>query len=179
MGFERQKRVLSKKGHIIDLYTDYIKTPNGNIAQWDFVKHKGAAAVVPVKEDGKIIMVRQWRNALDRYTLEIPAGGLNGPQEPFETCAARELEEETGFKSNDIHSLISIRTTVAFCNERIDIFVAFRLQKSQQHLDPDEFVEVEEYTIEELLDKIRNGEIQDSKTVSALYAYYTEYVLKK
>ncbi len=179
MEFERQKRVLSKKGHIIDLYTDYVKTPNGTVAEWDFIKHKGAAAVIPVKEDGKILMVRQWRNALDRYTLEIPAGGLNGTQETFATCAARELEEETGYKAKEIHFLISVRTTVAFCNERIDIFVASQLQKSVQHLDPDEFVEVEEYTIEELLEKIKKDEIQDSKTISALYAYYVQEVLNK
>ena len=76
--FKRLDRKLVYHGTIIDYYRDTIQVPNGNIAEWDFIGHKGAAAVVPVREDGKLLMVRQWRNALDRYTLEIPAGGLNG-----------------------------------------------------------------------------------------------------
>ena len=75
--FKRLDRKLVYHGTIIDYYRDTIQVPNGNIAEWDFIGHKGAAAVVPVREDGKLLMVRQWRNALDRYTLEIPAGGLN------------------------------------------------------------------------------------------------------
>lgn len=74
--FKRLDRKLVYHGTIIDYYRDTIQVPNGNIAEWDFIGHKGAAAVVPVREDGKLLMVRQWRNALDRYTLEIPAGGL-------------------------------------------------------------------------------------------------------
>lgn len=93
--YERIGRELVYKGVIIDYYQDTIKIPNGNIAKWDFIKHKGAAAVVAVKEDGKLLMVRQYRNALDRETLEIPAGGLNDVDEPTELAAARELEEET------------------------------------------------------------------------------------
>ena len=71
--FKRLDRKLVYHGTIIDYYRDTIQVPNGNIAEWDFIGHKGAAAVVPVREDGKLLMVRQWRNALDRYTLEIPA----------------------------------------------------------------------------------------------------------
>ena len=95
--FKRLDRKLVYHGTIIDYYRDTIQVPNGNIAEWDFIGHKGAAAVVPVREDGKLLMVRQWRNALDRYTLEIPAGGLNCADEPPMLAAARELEEETGY----------------------------------------------------------------------------------
>ena len=87
--FKRLDRKLVYHGTIIDYYRDTIQVPNGNIAEWDFIGHKGAAAVVPVREDGKLLMVRQWRNALDRYTLEIPAGGLNGADEPPMLAAAR------------------------------------------------------------------------------------------
>ena len=125
--YNRIKRELIHRGQIIDLYKDYVEIPNGTVAQWDFIGHKGAAAVVPITEDGKILMVKQYRNAIDRFTIEIPAGGLNSVEEPMQDCAARELEEETGYKSDDLEFLISIRTTVAFCNERIDIFVAKRL----------------------------------------------------
>ena len=122
--FKRLDRELVYKGSIIDFYKDTVQVPNGNIVKWDFIKHQGAAAVVPVTADGKLLMVRQYRNALDRYTLEIPAGGLNGPEEPTMEAAARELEEETGYHAGKMEWLITIRTTVAFCNEKIDIYVA-------------------------------------------------------
>lgn len=176
--FERIDRQLVAKGTIVDYYHDIIKVPNGNVVTWDFIWNKGAAAVVPVREDGKIIMVRQYRNAIDRETIEIPAGGLNYPEEPTLDAAARELEEETGFKSEELEFLISIKTTVAFCNENIDIYVAKNLKSSKQNLDEDEFINVESYTVEELCDMIYTGKIEDSKTVSAIMAYKNKYVNK-
>ena len=89
--FKRLSRDLVQRGAIIDYYQDTIQVPNGNIVKWDFIKHNGAAAVVPVDDQGRLVMVRQYRNALDRYTLEIPAGGLDGPDEPTKDAAAREL----------------------------------------------------------------------------------------
>lgn len=174
--FKRLDRELVYKGHIIDFYQDTVLVPNGNVVKWDFIGHNGAAAVVPVTNDGKILMVRQYRNALDRYTLEIPAGGLNGAEEPTKTAAARELEEETGYRSDNLEFLISVRTTVAFCNEKIDIYVARDLIPSHQNLDEDEYINVEAYTIEELTEKILSGEMEDSKTVSALLAYKAKYL---
>lgn len=173
--FERIKRELKYHGSIIDVYQDRMKIPNGNTADWDFIGHKGAAAVVPVMEDGRILMVRQYRNALERYTLEIPAGGRDSAQEPTIVCAARELEEETGYRCEHLEPLISIYTTVAFCNEKIDIYVARDLIPSKQHLDEDEFVDVEAHTVEELCGKILAREIQDSKTVGAILAYKVKY----
>lgn len=176
--FKRLSRDLVHKGAIIDYYQDTVQVPNGNVVKWDFIGHKGAAAVVPVREDGQILMVRQYRNALDRYTLEVPAGGLDGADEPTKTAAARELEEETGYRSDNLEFLISIRTTVAFCNEKIDIYVAKDLQKSRQHLDEDEYINVEAYTVEELMDKIYDCTIQDSKTICAIMTYAHKYLHK-
>lgn len=173
--YNRLKRELIHKGQIIDIYKDCVEIPNGTIAQWDFIGHKGAAAVVPVTKDGKILMVKQYRNAIDRFTLEIPAGGLNSVEEPMIDCAKRELEEETGYKSQNLEFLISLRTAVAFCNERIDVFVAKDLTKTSQNLDDDEFIDVESYEIDELLKMIFEGNIQDAKTVSSLLAYQTKY----
>lgn len=172
----RLKRELVAKGHIFDYYHDTMQIPNGNVAVWDFIQHKGAAAVLPVREDGKILMVRQFRNALDRDTLEIPAGGLNGADEPTDVAAMRELEEETGYKCDRVELLLSIRTAVAFCNEKIDIYLAKDLQLSEQNLDEDEYIDVEAYTVDELLDMIYAGTIQDSKTVSAILAYKSKYL---
>ena len=177
--FERIDRQLIAKGKIVDYYHDIVKIPNGNVATWDFIWNKGAAAVVPVRDDGKIIMVRQYRNAIDRETIEIPAGGLDSPSEPTAQAAARELEEETGFKTDELEFLISVKTTVAFCNENIDIYVARNLKPSRQNLDEDEFINVEAYSVEELCDMIYAGKIEDSKTVSAIMSYKNKYLTEK
>lgn len=173
--FKRLDRKLVYPGTIIKYYRDTVQVPNGNVVEWDFIGHQGAAAVVPVTADGKLLMVRQWRNALDRYTLEIPAGGLEGPDEPTKTAAARELEEETGYRSDHLELLITIRTTVAFCNEKIDIYVAQDLVPSHQHLDEDEFIDVKAYSVEELCEMIYAGRIEDSKTVAAIMSYKNKY----
>ena len=171
----RVKRELVHKGAVIDIYCDTMEFENGNTAKWDYIHHDGAAAVVPVTDEGKILMVRQYRNALERYTLEIPAGKLDDPEERGIVCASRELEEETGYRSDKLEWMITLRTTVAFCNERIEIFVAHNLIPSKQNLDEDEYIDVQAYSIEELKAKIFAGEIEDSKTVSAILAYDTKY----
>ncbi len=175
---ERINRELKYKGTLLHMYTDTIKTPDGHVAEWDFLDHKGAAAVVPVTDDGKILLVRQYRNALDRETLEIPAGGLESADEPTMEAAARELEEETGYASKNLTKLISVVTAVAFCNEVIDIYLAKELVKTQQHLDEDEYIDVESYTPQEIADMIYAGKIQDSKTIAAVMAYINKYVHK-
>lgn len=174
--YKRLERTLVAHGAIIDYYQDTIQVPNGNVVKWDFIGHKGAAAVVPVDDKGRLIMVRQYRPALDRYTLEIPAGGLSSVDEPTLDAAARELSEETGYVSDHLELLISIRTTVAFCNEKIDIYVADRLIPGKQHLDEDEYVQVKAYEVAELTEKIYCGEIQDAKTVAAILAYKDKYL---
>lgn len=171
----RVKRIRMYQGAIVDVYRDYMQFSNGNTEEWDYIHHRGAAAVVPVTDDGRIIMVRQYRNALERFTLEIPAGALDDPEEPGINCSARELEEETGYRSENLEWLITLRTTVAFCNERIEVYVAKNLVPSKQHLDPNEFVNVELHTVEELKQKIFDGEIEDSKTVASILAYDAKY----
>lgn len=172
---KRIKRELQCEGAITKYYKDIVLLPDGSTAIWDFVGHNGAAAAVGVMEDGRLLMVRQYRNALDRYTLEIPAGGLN-PGEPTIDAAARELEEETGYKCGRIEKLITIRTTVAFCNEKIDIYLATDLEKTAQRLDDDEYVNVELFTVAELEKMIYDGTIEDSKTIAAILAYKNKFV---
>ena len=177
--FKRLERRLVQKGSILDYYRDTIAVPNGNIVEWDFIGHQGAAAVVPVLDDGRILMVSQYRNALERDTLEIPAGKLDAPDEPGYDCAVRELEEETGYRSSDVDWLMTLRTTVAFCDEKIEIFVARNLKAAKQNLDENEYVDVKSFTIEELKEKIYTGAIQDSKTIAAILAYEDKYVKNK
>lgn len=174
---KRVGRELKYKGSILNIYADSIKLPNGSVEQWDHIDHKSAAAVVPVLPDGRIILVRQFRNSLDRYTLEIPAGGIELGESTM-AAATRELEEETGYKSDTVESLINIVTAIAYCNEVVDIYVAKNLVKSEQHLDDGEDIDVEIYTIEELQNMIFTGVIMDSKTISAVLAYICKYVHK-
>lgn len=176
---KRLARDFKYQGNILKIYEDTIDA-GGHLAHWDFIHHIGAAAVVAVNQEGKLLMVRQYRNALDRYTLEIPAGALNYPDEPKIDCAHRELEEETGFKTDKekMEYLISINTTVAFCDEAIDVFVARDLSPSKQNLDEDEYIEVEEWSVSDLEQKIYKGEITDAKTMAAILAYARKYGVK-
>ena len=152
---KRIKRELVMKGTILDVYKDTMELPNGKTEEWDFVSH----------------MVRQYRNALERMTLEIPAGARDSVTEDTKVCAARELEEETGYRSENLSFLLSLRTTVAFCDEFIDVYLARDLVKSTQHLDEGEAIDVEAHDVDELCEMIYAGKIQDSKTVSAILAY--------
>ena len=172
---KRINRELKYQGVIVDFYEDTMQLPNGNIAKWDLISHKGATAIVAVKEDGKLFMVRQYRNPLGRMTLELPAGALNSREEPPEECARRELEEETGYKAGKIEHLVDIFTTVAFCDEKIYMYVATDLIPSKQNLDEDEFLNVETHDIESLIQMIYDGQIQDSKTITGLLTYYHKY----
>lgn len=168
----RLKRNMVHKGVIVDFYEDSMQMPNGSIASWDFINHKGAAAIVAVDQEGKILMVRQYRGAVEKNTLEIPAGGLN-VGETFKDCAIRELEEETGYRTKDALPLLELYTTVAFCNEKIGIYYTEELIPSKQNLDDDEYVTIERYSLNELVEMIVDGTIEDAKTISAILMYKT------
>ena len=163
-------RDLKYKGTIMNIYDDTVDV-NGHITHWDYMGKCDAAAVLPVLPNGNILMVRQYRLAVDKFTLEIPAGKLDVEGEDFLVCAKRELEEEAGYKSDNIEFLCDIYTAAAFCSEVVRIFVAKDLVKGTQHFDEDEEVAVEEWTIEDLKKEIYNGNIKDAKTISGLMAY--------
>ena len=173
---KRLKRELVCQGAILKYCHDTVLMPNGHEVIYDTVVHQGAAAVIPVTDDGRLVLVKQYRNALDRFTLEIPAGGLEGPDEPTIEAARRELLEETGYECDSIEMLISIYPTVAYSNEKIDIYIARGLHKKSQHLDEDEFLNVEEYDVDYITSLIYEGKIQDSKTVGAVLAYKDKFL---
>lgn len=140
---------------------------NGKEAWREVVHHPGASAVVAIDEENRIIMEKQFRYALNDYLLEIPAGKLDKGEDPL-VCAKRELEEETGIIASEWISLGTIATSPGFCNEVIHLFVAKGLSKGEIHWDEDEYVEVERYRFDELLQRIKEEKIKDSKSLSAL-----------
>ncbi len=153
-------------GKLIKVTYD-IADVNGKEAWREVVHHPGASAVVAIDEDNRIIMEKQFRYALNDYLLEIPAGKLDAGEDPL-VCAKRELEEETGIIASEWISLGTIATSPGFCNEVIHLYVAKGLSKGEIHWDEDEYVEVERYTFDELLQRIKEEKIKDSKSLSAL-----------
>ena len=168
--FNLLKRKELRKSNILDYCVDTYELPNGSTQDYDIMLHNGAAAVVAVTDEGRIVMVRQYRPAFDEITTEIPAGKRDG-DEDFERAAARELEEETGYRPGRMRHLITVYTAIAYCDEKIEVYIADKLVKKEQHLDDDEFIEIREYTIDELKNMIFKGEIADSKTIAAVMAY--------
>lgn len=169
--FERIDRKIVRKSNILTYCDDTLKLPDGRTVVYDTMVHNGAAAVIAVTDEGKIVMVRQYRHTFDRITLEIPAGGRNGDEEYID-AAIRELREEAGYNCSEIEYFMTIDTAIAYCDEKIEVFLAKGLTKTKQDLDPDEFIEVEEYELDDLMGRIFKGEIMDSKTVSAIMTYY-------
>ena len=153
-------------GKLIKVTYD-IAEVNGKESWSEVVHHPGASAIVAIDEDNRIIMEKQFRYALNDYLLEIPAGKLDAGEDPL-VCAKRELEEETGIIASEWISLGTIATSPGFCNEVIHLYVARGLSKGEIHWDEDEYVEVERYTFDELLQRISEEKIKDSKTLSAL-----------
>lgn len=172
---KRIDRKLMHQGKILNFYKDTMQLPDGSTTEWDFLHHNGAAAVVPVDSDGKIFMVSQYRPGIERMSLEIPAGCINKGEDRM-TTAARELEEEIGYHCQHIELLLKFYTAFAYCDEYLEIFCATDLVPTSQHLDPDEYLLVKKYSLDELIDKIFTGEIKDSKTIAALLAYKEKYV---
>ena len=175
---ERVSRTLAYQGTILKIYKDHMRFPDGVEADWDFIHHDGAAAVVPVMDDGRILMVRQYRPALERFTLELPAGKLDAPGEDKCECAARGLEEETGYKAGKMEWLINLHSWIAFTNELIGVYLATELKPDEQKLDDFEYIDVEAYSVEEACDMIYKGEITDAKTIAGIMAYINKYIRK-
>ncbi|MBE5937167.1 MAG: NUDIX hydrolase [Lachnospiraceae bacterium] len=169
--YEKIDRRLAFKGSIVDFYKETIKLPNDKNVEWDYIEHKGAVAVIPVDEDGKIIMVRQYRIGSDCELLEIPAGGINKGEEPYD-AGMRELEEETGYKTEALTHLIDVYSAPAYTSECVYVYYSDKLVKSHTNYDEDEFISLERYDIEQLVDMIMSGEIVDGKTIAGLMAYY-------
>lgn len=154
-------------GALLKVKKDTVALPNGKKATREWIEHPGAVAVVPICNDGKIALVRQYRYPVGKVMLEVPAGKLDSGEHPDE-CVIRELKEETGYTAQKIRKLTSIATTPGFSNEMIHLYVAENLITGKQCPDEDEFIHVVKYTKEEIKNMIQNGKINDAKSLLAL-----------
>lgn len=153
-------------GKLIQVTYD-IADVNGQDAWREVVHHPGATAIIAVTDDNKIVMERQFRYALGEPLLEIPAGKLDKGEDPLE-CAKRELAEETGYSAAEWRPLGVIATSPGFCNETLHLYLAKGLTMGTTNWDPDEYVEIEYYTLPELLEAIQKENIKDSKSLAAI-----------
>ncbi|MGD9253914.1 MAG: NUDIX hydrolase [Holophagae bacterium] len=157
------------EGRILDLEVDRVRLPNGNETVREVVRHRGAAVMLPLLDTGEIVFVRQYRYPMGELLLELPAGKLD-PGESAETCARRELEEETGWRAGTMTSLGWFYTTPGFSDEILHAFFAGDLVAVEHaERDPDEIIEIVTMSVDDALEACRNGAIRDSKTVAALF----------
>ncbi len=159
-------------GRIVSLDLDTVSFPDDSVGQLEMLRHPGAAAVVPFLDppsgaDPGVLLIRQFRHAADGYIWEVPAGRLD-PGEPPESCAARELEEETGMRARRLERLTTIYTTPGFTDERIHLFLADGLEPGAEHREADEFMELHTLRWSQVLGMIERGEIADGKTLVSL-----------
>lgn len=151
------------EGIVFNVRKHRVVTPAGESGR-DIVEHSGGAIMLAVTDEGKIIVERQYRKALEKPFLELPAGKADPGETPEET-AVRELAEETGYIASSVKHLISFYPTCGYSNEHLHIYLCKGLTKGETHWDRDECIEILEYSADELIDMIRNGEIEDSKTI--------------
>lgn len=162
------KRNTIFEGRIVKLYVDEVQLPDGKTSTREIVEHPGAVAVIAITDEGKLVLVEQFRKPLERTLVEIPAGLIEEGEDPQET-AKRELGEETGYTCRSIKYVTSFYTSPGFCDEVIHLYFAEGLKKdSRLQLDEDEFVDVLEVTYDEALQLMKEKKIDDSKTVYAL-----------
>jgi ADP-ribose pyrophosphatase len=161
------------RGRIVDLGIDTVRFPDGSTGELEMVRHSGASAVLPVLsdpdgDDPVILLVRQYRYAAGGWLYEVPAGRPDHPGEPWEECARRELLEETGMVAGALRHLATIWTTPGFTDERIHLYLATNLSQGRASYDPDEFMEPVPMPLSEALRMVRDGEIDDAKTICTL-----------
>ena len=159
-------------GRVIRLFHDTVTLPDGKVAMREYCRHNGGVGVLPVTNDGHIILVRQFRYPHDKLTLEIPAGKLEAKDADIYASAMRELREETGAVSGNVKYLGEIFPSPAILDEVIHLFLATDLKFGDTDLDDDEFLECEKISFENALKMVLSGEIKDAKTQIALLKYF-------
>jgi ADP-ribose pyrophosphatase len=161
------------RGKVVDLFVDTVRLPSGRNVIREVIHHPGGVVAVPILEDGRLLLIRQFRYPLQKYILEFPAGKLDSGQSPLDTMR-RELEEETGYQAEVLRHEFSFHTSPGFCDEIIHLFFASGLTHIAQRLEEGEHITVEPYTLAECLHMIQTGEIADAKTILGLLWYQNQ-----
>lgn len=156
------------EGKILNMRIDTVELPDKKYSKREIIEHPGGVGIIAITDDNHIVLVRQYRKAVDKFLLEIPAGKLEVNEEPRET-AIRELKEETGYEFKDLKYLLEFYPTPGYCTEKIYLFMATGLVEGEATPDPSEFLEIEKHKIEDLIKMIDRGEILDSKTIIGIY----------
>ena len=151
-------------GRFLKVSCDRVKLPNGKITHREFIRHPGAVTILPLLDDGRILLVRQFRYPNDQVFIEFPAGKID-PGEETLACAKRELQEETGYTATDWHFVCKIHNAIAYSDEHLDLYLARGLTAGEAKLDDGEFLEPFTTTLPELLDMVKRGDVTDVKTV--------------
>ena len=161
-----ESRVLYR-GRVVTLRLDTVRLPNGHITQREIVEHRGAVAIVPLLNADTVLLIRQYRQAVGETLLEIPAGTLE-PDEPPDQCAARELQEETGYQAAHLRHLFSQYLAPGYSQEVLHVYLAEGLTPAQAHTEADEMVALAPTPLHQIEPMIRNGAIKDAKTIAGL-----------
>jgi len=154
-------------GRIVKVHVDKVRLFDGSTSTREIVEHEGGVTVIPVDENGDVYCVRQFRYAFGESVLETPAGKLEKGEDPFE-CAVRELSEETGFTADNFVYLGEFYPSPGYCHEKLYAYLATGLKKGQAHLDQGEFLDVEKYPLDTLVEMVMNNELYDAKTIIAV-----------
>ena len=156
------------KGKVFRLSKERLTLPNGETVELEIIHHPGAAAIVPLLADRRVVMIKQYRHAVGRFLWEVPAGTINPGESPIE-CAKRELPEEVGYRAHVFQKIGEIYPVPGYSDEHIHIFLATGLTPGRQNLDTDEVLDVKPIALEEALEMIKRGEIRDAKTIIGLF----------
>lgn len=158
------------QGKVFSLKRDTLTFPDHPPHNWDIIVHPGAVGILPVKENGNLVLIQQWRRAVGKIIYEIPAGTIDPGEGPLHT-AEREIQEEVGYSANTFISLGGFYSAPGFCTEYLYIYLAKELTLSPLSKDPHEAIDVVEMSLKNAFDLIESGEIEDAKTICALFLY--------
>lgn len=157
-----------RHGRVFDITVENVTLSNGFTVDLEVIRHPGAAAIVPMMDDSRVVMLKQYRHAAGVHMWEIPAGTINGKEAPLE-CARRELIEETGYSARTWETLGAVAPVPGYSDERIHLFLARDLSPANQALDQDEIIEVHPLPLDEVVAMITTGEIEDAKTIAGVF----------
>lgn len=156
------------EGNFIKVQRDTVAMPDGKTASREFIRHPGAVVILPLLEDGSVLMERQFRYPVNQVFIEFPAGKIDPGEDPF-ACAKRELLEETGYSASEWQFVCTIHNAIGYSDEHLDLYLARGLTEGQSQLDEGEFLETFKATLPELLAWVREGKITDVKTIIGIF----------